>query len=70
MFYRKNIYRWEQVARILGGAALAVYGYMAMNGNSTGYVLIATGLITMVTGVFGFCPACAVVGRKLRSPPQ
>jgi len=61
MFYIKNVPNWERVLRILGSVAAAIYAYQA------GYGLLISGLIASfaLTGVFGFCPMCAMVGRKL-----
>lgn len=61
MFYVKNIPNWERVLRIVGSLGLAIYAYQA------GYGLLIPGLIASfaLTGVFGFCPMCALVGRKL-----
>ena len=63
MFYRKNLYAFEQIARLVGGAAIAVGGPIFLAG-WPGWALTATGVFLAVTGVFGFCPACAMVGRK------
>jgi hypothetical protein len=70
MIYHENIYRWLQVVRLAPGIALAIYGYTAMAGTPIGYVLIAAGPLTALSGVFGFYPACAIVGRKLPQAPQ
>ena len=66
MLYRKNIYAWKQVLRIIAGLALAAYASFAVAGGLLSYALVATGLFLAVTGVFGWCPACATVGRRLR----
>jgi len=29
-----------------------------------GFVLAASGVLTALTGLMGFCPACAMAGRK------
>jgi hypothetical protein len=31
---------------------------------SFGLLLSGAGVVTLVTGVFGYCPACAVAGRE------
>ena len=64
MLYRKNIYSWEQGLRIIAGLALAVFGVLGL-GEFWGFGLAASGVALAVTGVFGWCPACAMVGRKL-----
>ena len=65
MIYRKNIHSWEQVLRIAIGLGLAGYAAIALAPGLYCYGLIATGLFVAVTGVFGWCPACAMVGRRL-----
>ena len=32
------------------------------------YAIAAGGAIAIITGFFGFCPMCAMAGRKLPSP--
>ena len=63
MFYRKNVYAWEQIVRFIAGAAMIAVGLMWLGG-WLGWVLAAAGLYTGLTGVFGYCPACAMIGRK------
>jgi hypothetical protein len=61
MFYTKNVPNWERVFRVfisLAGAALA---YQA----GFGWVVTAAVASFSLTGFFGFCPMCAMVGRKL-----
>lgn len=62
MFYQKNLPLWEQVLRFTGGSALVAYGL----GGLLGYALAASGAIAVVTGLFGYCPACAMVWRRPR----
>ncbi|MEO6015133.1 MAG: DUF2892 domain-containing protein [Devosia sp.] len=63
MFYRKNLYSWEQIARIVAGAAMIGGGLYFLPGWQ-GWLVAASGLALAVTGVFGYCPACAMIGRK------
>lgn len=65
MIYRKNIRRCEQIVRIAAGVIVAVIGAIAMPGDVIGYLAIAIGGFVALTGVFGFCPAYAMTGRKL-----
>lgn len=67
MLYRKNIYAWEQMARIILSLAVIAYALIAMPAGllSYGIALAAAGFA--LTGVFGWCPACAMVGRKLKT---
>lgn len=68
MLYRKNVYQWEQVVRIVLGIAIAVISYVSLPATWFGYLNIASGVFVALTGVFGFCPACALVGRRLKQP--
>lgn len=66
MFYAKNVPAWERVLRsVLGVLALA---YAAMNWGSSG-LAVAVGIVgamLAMTGMIGFCPMCALAGRKLK----
>jgi uncharacterized protein YjeT (DUF2065 family) len=67
MIYRKNLYSWEQMLRLIGGVALVAGGLLGLPGTLWGYALIASGLVAAVTGLFGWCPACAMVGRRIKT---
>lgn len=66
MIYQKNLPAWERVIRVMIGLGLIATGLVGLHGGAPGYVLAAMGGMVMVTGFIGFCPACAMVGRKLR----
>jgi hypothetical protein len=68
MFYRKNLPGWERAARLLGGAAMIGCGLLGLPGMPIGYLIAGAGVVTAMTGFFGFCPMCAMAGRKLPSP--
>lgn len=63
MFYRKNVFAWEQAVRLIAGTAMIAGGLVYLPG-WPGYVVAAAGLYTGLTGVFGYCPACAMIGRR------
>jgi hypothetical protein len=64
MVYVKNIPGWERALRIVAGAAaLAVPLLM---GGWPGWGLGLGGAGLALSGLFGFCPACAMVGRRLK----
>jgi uncharacterized membrane protein len=68
MFYRKNLPGWERAVRTIGGVAMIAYGLLSMPGTMAGYLIAGTGTVAILTGFFGICPMCAMVGRKLPSP--
>ncbi|MBI5323145.1 DUF2892 domain-containing protein [Bradyrhizobium sp.] len=66
MFYRKNLPGWERAIRVIAGLALIAWGWLGSPAMPPGFA-IAAGVAVILTGFFGFCPMCAMVGRKL--PP-
>jgi hypothetical protein len=64
MFYVKNVPTWERVLRVVAGLAVVAWSVVALGGwASAAVALSAAGIV--LSGLFGFCPACAMVGRKL-----
>ncbi|MBO6505516.1 MAG: DUF2892 domain-containing protein [Kordiimonadaceae bacterium] len=67
MIYRKNVPSLERRVRVGAGLLLAIAGFTVLQGQSYGNTLGLSGAFVVLTGFFGFCPACAMVGRKLKS---
>lgn len=65
MFYAKNVPAGERVLRVVAGAAAAGLG-LALLGGTAGWLVAAGAVGLVASGLFGFCPACAMVGRKLK----
>lgn len=65
MFYVKNVPLWERGLRLLIG--VMALSFAAMNWGSSGWAVGAgvIGAMLAMTGLVGFCPMCAMVGRKL-----
>jgi hypothetical protein len=67
MFYlKRNLPLWERALRTAGALVLAALAATewARNG-STGFWLLIAGAATLaLTGIIGFCPACAMLGRQ------
>lgn len=64
MFYTKNVPGWERIVRIVMG--VMALGFAAMSWGSP--LAMGAGVMAAVlsmTGLVGFCPMCAMVGRKL-----
>jgi DUF2892 family protein len=68
MFYRNNLPGWERAMRVVAGVVLIAWGLLAFPAEPLGYVIAASGATAIITGFFGFCPMCAMAGRKLPSP--
>ena len=64
MFYRKNVGSKERWTRLLGGALIIACSLTQLGATPLGLILAASGAFTVLTGLFGYCPACAVVGRR------
>ena len=69
MFYVKNLPLWERYLRIGAGTAVAAYALLAVSG-LMGWLILACGVSAAATGIFGFCPACALAGRRLEKRLQ
>ncbi|WP_020653726.1 YgaP family membrane protein [Massilia niastensis] len=64
MFYVKNVPGWERVLRVIAGLAAIAIGLLGVKGVASVLVAVsAAGIVA--SGLFGFCPACAMVGRRL-----
>jgi hypothetical protein len=72
MFYPKNVPNFERVLRVMVGIiliVLALFGQPLLGEVSPFGVglLLFSAVSVMITGFVGWCPACALVGRKLKS---
>lgn len=66
-FYAKNLPNWERALR-LALAAVVVVAALLLLPAPWSWAVVASGLGFAVTGLVGFCPACAMVGRRLEKP--
>ncbi|MHB8716144.1 MAG: YgaP family membrane protein [Sulfuricaulis sp.] len=69
MLYVKNLPWWERSLRISAGTIAAAYALLGVGG-VIGSVILAGGIGMALTGIFGFCPACALAGRRLEKRLQ
>ena len=65
MFYVKNVPNWERVLRVVMGLMALAFAVMNWGGSPLAIGAGVMGAILSMTGLFGFCPMCAMVGRKL-----
>ena len=63
MLYRKNLPTWERWVRALAVLFLATCAWR-QGLTPVGLAFGALAVITLITAVFGWCPACAIGGRR------
>ena len=68
MLFKKNLPVWERALRGVAGLLMVVCGLLGpgVAGTPVGYIIAASGVGTLLTGFVGYCPACAVAGRRLK----
>jgi hypothetical protein len=64
MFYPKNVSTAERIVRSVVGLAMVACGLVGLAGVPLGLVLALSGAITALIGFVGFCPMCAMAGRR------
>ena len=67
MLYVKNVPTMERVIRVLMGLALLGGALLWLGATTVGWVVGAMGLMAALSGLVGWCPICAMAGRKLES---
>lgn len=63
-FFVKNIPGWERSVRIILALAILIPGLIFL-ASTWNWIVALSGAGFGLTGVIGFCPACALVGRRL-----
>lgn len=56
---------WDRIGRVVLGLALVAIGLLLVDG-AWGWALTALGLVPLITGLAGWCPIYAVIGRGTR----
>lgn len=67
MFYIKNVPMAERILRAIIGIGLighVILGHPSMLASA---ISLASAVFVIVTGFLGWCPMCALVGRKIKS---
>ena len=60
---------WDRIGRVILGVALIGIGVLAVGGG-WGLAIAAIGLVPLVTGLVGWCPIYAIVGRGTKAEVQ
>ncbi len=66
MVYVKNVPAWERWLRAIIGLAITGGGLAIFGFHWQALVAGLMGFMALMTGTIGFCPMCALAGRKLR----
>ncbi len=67
MLYVKNVSNIERVIRFVMGLML-LGGALAWKGATpVGWILGGLGMMAALSGLIGWCPLCAMAGRKLET---
>ena len=64
MGFTRNVPGWERAARALLGIGLIVAAAFVPLAGWPLWAALAAGATLVVTAFAGFCPACAMIGRK------
>ncbi len=67
MFYTKNVPGWERALRIVIGMLGLGLAYASWGTSNIAVGLGFAGVMLAMTGLVGFCPMCAMVGRRIGS---
>ena len=62
MLYTKNIPDWERILRMLMGLAGLAFAIVSFGESTLGLVIGLGAAMMAMTGLFGFCPMCAMAG--------
>jgi hypothetical protein len=63
MFYRKNMGPKERWVRGVLGGGMVVGAFALLGATPLALMVAGGGVMAVLTGMVGFCPACAMVGR-------
>jgi hypothetical protein len=62
--FKRNIGSKERIARVIGGGLIVLCGLVGLHATPLGLGIAGVGIISVLTGLVRYCPACAMAGRK------
>lgn len=65
MFYKKNLPMWERALRVVAGVGMTAAAFSLGLDPWLKWVIVASGVSFVGMGFIGFCPMCAMAGRKI-----
>jgi len=63
-FLKRNLPTWERATRIIAGVAVGAAVASGLTTGTVTWLAIATAATLVLTAFVGFCPACAMMGRR------
>lgn len=66
MLFQKNLPTWERALRVCIGLAVVIAAFFVPVAFVIQWTAAAAGVIFACTGFIGFCPMCAMSGRKVK----
>lgn len=66
MYFQKNLPLWERALRVCLGVVVAALAFTMAPSPMIGWLAYGSAAVLACTGFIGFCPMCAVAGRRLR----
>jgi len=64
VYFRHNLPGWERAMRVVAGILLIGLAIVFSASQSVMWGGLAVGVVLVGTGLVGFCPICAMVGRR------
>jgi len=69
MLFKRNVPGWERLLRTAGGAGLLIAVAAVPLQGLGAWVAGLGGIGLLASSLMGFCPACALAGRRLADRP-
>lgn len=63
--FRRNLPNWERLARAAVAIAVLISVAVAPLSGIVGWIAGLGGASLLISSLIGFCPACALAGRRL-----
>jgi len=65
MVFKRNVPGWERLLRAALGIALLIAAFAVPMQGWLAWIVGGSGVGSLLSAMMGFCPACALAGRRL-----
>jgi len=65
MLFKRNVPGWERIVRAVVAIGLLIAVVAVSLAGMVGWIVGLSGAGLLTSSLLGFCPACALVGRRL-----